>query len=240
MKKVLIVEDNVDSAKMLEKLVKEVDNTAVCYLTANPNEVYEIVFNNEIDLFLMDIILNTENLGDVSGIELAEKIRSVDRYKFTPIVFISSLTDPKMYAYSALHSYKYIEKPFPVEETRNTIKEALQYKKGNESNKYHYFRRDGILLAFREDEIVYLESKFHQIHLCTIKEKITIPYKTCNDMLEILNNENFAQCNRGTIVNRRYIENVDITRRYIKLRDNYGSLSIGAKYIKQVVDGREI
>ncbi len=239
-KRLLIVEDNIDTARLLVTLVKEVDDKAICHTTSNLNEVYEIIHNNVIDVFLLDIILNKGTPGDVSGLELAEKIRGIEIYKFTPIIFISSLTDPKMYTYSTLHSYKYIEKPFSLEETKNTIKEALNYKNGRECEKYHYFRRDGILFIVKEEEIVYIESKLRRMFLCTTKETIDLPYRTCSDILEGLRGDNFVKCNRGTIVNKNYIANIDFTRRYIKLRDGYGVLSIGKKYLKELVDKKEL
>ena len=38
--------------------------------------------------------------ADVSGIEFAQKIRTIEKYAFTPIIFTTSLEDPKLYAFT--------------------------------------------------------------------------------------------------------------------------------------------
>lgn len=236
-KKVLIVEDDLNSIKMLEKLIAEVDKTVVCYAANTVEQAYALMHQHIIDVFLLDIILNTKVLGDVSGMRLAEEIRAIARYRFTPIIFISSLEDPKMYAYSSVHSFKYIEKPFHIRETKETIREALLYNKYLEEDKFLYFRKDGVLFSVKENDIVYVESKRNKILICTMKEVMEIPYKTCNEMLEMLNATYFVQCNRSTIVNRRKIESIDTCNKYISFAPElgYDSVVIGTKYMKDIL-----
>ena len=89
-KSILIVEDDKHSMKMLEKLIDELDVSTICHKASSVKQAYEVLHENIIDVFLIDIILDTSVQGDVSGMILAEEIRSIDRYKFTPIIFITS------------------------------------------------------------------------------------------------------------------------------------------------------
>ncbi len=241
-KKILIVEDDPSSMKMLEKLIDEIDVSTACYKASSLKQAYEILHENLIDVFLIDIILDNNIQGDVSGMILAEEIRKIERYKFTPILFITSLQDPKMYAYSSVHSFKYIEKPFPIKETKESIEYALGYKTELERDKPLYFRKDGILISVNEKDIVYIETKLHMITIYTTKEETTIPYKTCKDMMEILDDRYFVQCNRNIIVNRKYICNIDTVNLYICLNDYfvYGNVNIGRRYLYKVLDGVKV
>ena len=45
---------------------------------------------------LLDIILDPRTSGDASGMKFADHIREVERYHFTPIIFITGLEDPSL------------------------------------------------------------------------------------------------------------------------------------------------
>lgn len=236
-KKVLIVEDDISSMNMLEKLVSEINMLAVCLKATNIDEAYRILHENVIDVFILDIILDTSVQGDVSGMKLAEEIRRIERYRFTPIIFISALSDPSCYAYTNIRSFKYIEKPFRLKETRKILREAMLFHTEPENDKYLYFRKDGILFSVKASDIVYIESKNHILYIHSEKEIIDVPYKTCKEMLEILDKRKFVKCNRSTIVNKDYIKTIDIVNRYIGIDDvnGYGKLAIGGGYLKEIV-----
>ncbi len=76
-KHVLIVEDNKIQMEMLKKIVQEVNPGAVVYTAEDVNKAYQILLENTIDVFLVDIILDTTKPGDISGIKLVENIRGI-------------------------------------------------------------------------------------------------------------------------------------------------------------------
>lgn len=238
-KNILIVEDDEYSMKMLEKIIIEVDMNVKCYKADNLNQAYVILHEYLIDVFFIDIVLDTKVLGDASGMKLAEEIRDIERYKFTPILFITSLEDPMMYAFKELHSFDYITKPYLVSEAKKAIEQALCYKTEYERKKTIHFKKDGILVSLIENDIVYMKSIGRTLHVFIQRDEITIPYKTCDYMMDVLDERLFVQCNRNTIVNREYIESIDSTNRYIKLKNFEGNeeISIGKKYLNKVLEG---
>ena len=127
MKTVLIVEDNARSMEMLTKLVKDIRTDVVIKSASRREEAEILALNNNIDLFMVDIVLDTSNPGDVSGMEFAERVRAFQKYKYTPIIFITSLEDPELHAYSDIHCYYYVEKPFNVAKVSSVIAEALEF-----------------------------------------------------------------------------------------------------------------
>ena len=144
-KNVLIIEDNINQLRMLRKLVLETSENAVVYAEANSADAYKVLMENTIDVFLVDIILDTTKPGDTSGIKLVEKIRNIPKYMFTPVLFITSLEDPKNYAYTDLNCLGYVEKPFSVEKVKKLLQKALNYTTEKEKDITICFRRDGIL-----------------------------------------------------------------------------------------------
>ena len=74
-KTVLIVEDCRPQLAMLEKLVLEVNPEAKVFPVDNIDAAYAVMLKRTIDVFIIDIILDTTKPGDTSGIELAKRIR---------------------------------------------------------------------------------------------------------------------------------------------------------------------
>ena len=114
MKNILIVEDNRKTLNALAQAISKIEKNIVVYQAETYEEACAVAFSKRIDVFVIDIILTTEKPGDVSGIRFADLARKHDRYMFTPIIFITALADPQLYAYKELRSFGYLEKPFSM------------------------------------------------------------------------------------------------------------------------------
>lgn len=236
MKEVLILEDKEESRRILAELVKQVQADAEVYAVSSEDEAYAIAMKRTIDLFLVDIILHPETMGDQSGADFAQNLRTIEKYLFTPIIVITSLYDPKIYMYSAVHCYRFIEKPFDAEKVKETIQEAIKYRTVDEKKRNIIFHVDGLLQMVAVDEIIYIESRKHKLYITTVEECLCVPYKSCKSMLEELDNDNFVKCNRGTIVNMSYIKKVDSVNRFIYLKETQDVLEIGPIMKKAFMD----
>lgn len=233
MKTVLIVEDNVRSMEMLVKIIKNLRTDVEIKTASNQEEAAILAMKYHIDLFMLDIILNASNPGDVSGMKFAEHIRTFQKYKYTPIIFITALEDPELHAYSDLHCYYYVEKPYDVEKVSSVISEALEFPAANKEPQNVFFRKDGILYKKEISEILYIEnSRAGQTVYCT-NGNLKLPYKPNHKILEELASDKFIQCSRYHIVNRDYIDKIDTVNRYIQLRNQKTQIEIGNSYKKK-------
>lgn len=232
--KILILEDNYVHMQALTDIIRSLHSDLQVYCASDVKTAYQLALENHIHLFLVDIILDIHKPGDVSGLDFAKAIRGVTKYKFTPLVFITSLEDPKLYSYSQLHCYGYIEKPFSVAQVRDTVLSALEYPVKEDDDKYVYFRKDGIVYSAHVKDIVFIESSRRKIRVHCINDELEIPYKTCEEMLKDLDSDSFIQCSRYSIINRRYIEQIDYTNRYIKLKYVDEQVEIGRIMQKEV------
>lgn len=234
-KKIMIIEDNKEVLAALSKIVKSVQADAKIFPFASLNGTYETALNNTMDLFLVDIVLKTDIPGDTSGIRFAKAMRGIQKYEFTPIIFITSLEDYQLHAYSKLHSYSYIEKPFDVEEVKNTVRSALRFPGCEEKEKTLYLAKEQILYALKCSEIVYAESINRQIHFHkTDGTELVVPYKTLKQILDEADDRNLKQCSRKVIFNERYVEYKDKMNRYIKMKGEERLIEIGRTYLKKI------
>lgn len=234
-KNVLIVEDNRASMDALVELTRECDSASVIYCATNSAMAYKYAMENRIDLFLVDIMLDSRVQNDVSGIVFADKMRQQERYKFVPMIFVTALEDQAMVAFHKLHCFGYIEKPFDFDRVRKTIREALQYPiKDERESQYFYYRKDGILYSIETDRIIYAEACMRVLSIHLPDETVQIPYMTCNSLLEKLNSQDFLQYSRNGILNRKYIDYIDETNRYIRMK-NGDMLEIGRVLKKRFI-----
>ncbi|MFQ9514275.1 MAG: LytR/AlgR family response regulator transcription factor [Eubacterium sp.] len=236
MKRVLILEDKEIHRMTLIKMLKEIDESLEVYDAGTVAEAYKISMENMINLFLVDIIIEPEVRGDVSGLKFVEAIRKIPYYSFAPIIFITSLEDPEMCAYRELHCYGYIEKPFDKEEVKSLIYQALKFPQKDNNSINVYFRKDGVVYAIKKEEIIYIEISRKEILIHTEKENIKMPYMPVKQLLKELNSENFIQCNRGCIINKTFVEYIDYVNRYIKICDREEYVEIGRTMKEKVVN----
>ena len=194
-KTVLIIEDNPIQAEMVKSLVLVVDSTVVVYTANDIKTAYEILMEKTIDVFLVDIVLDLDKPGDMSGIRLVKKFRGIPKYMFTPVVFISSLEDSSGYVYKDLHCLGYIEKPFSPDSVKRIVEKALYYSTSREKDAMLYFRKDGIIYPVKVKDVVYMESVNHnvEIHMAN-GNLLAVPYKTCKALLDEADSNCLIQC----------------------------------------------
>lgn len=235
-KKVLILEDNIDTLEALEKMILKLENRITIFKATNVKDAYKIVLESTIDVMIIDVILDTSVRGDVSGLKFVYNVRKVEKYKFTPIIFITSLEDASFYSYRELHCYGYFEKPFDEKAAIKVIKDALYYNSfvSNEK-KMIFFRKDGIVYPININEMVFCDSSNHRMRIKTIGEIMEFPYRTCKSILLEADADILIQCSRRTIVNKDFIKSIDPVNRFIELRHNYGLIEIGPTYIKSFI-----
>lgn len=225
--KVLIVEDNKAHMDALCKILKDLNRDLQVYCAYNLAEAFRLALEQHINLFLVDIILKTDKPGDVSGLNFVREVRDISKYKFTPVIFITSLEDPKLYSYRQLHCFGYIEKPFSVEQVRTTVLDALEFPTKEDDERYVYFRKDGIVYSKCIKEIIHIENSKRKIVIYCINDKLEIPYKTCEEILKELDSDLFVQCSRYDIINRKYIEQIDYINRFVKMKYTEAPVEIG-------------
>lgn len=236
-KRVMIVEDESSTRQLLAKIVKTVERRAEIVEFPTIDGVYDAAMKNHFDLFLLDIIMFPQIQGDLSGLRFAEKIRTVKEYEFTPIIFVTALEDAELYAYSKLHSFGYIEKPFLVEYVKKVISDAWRYLESKQKDDSLLVRKDGIVYSIKCSEIVYVESMLHQLYFHKENgEVVKSRYKSLQDLMKEIDDRKFIQCSRNVIINKDFVSNVDGINKYVTMREIKEPVCIGKSYVKKVLN----
>lgn len=227
MRNIVILEDNEVMRLYLFQLIDELHKNVNIYCVDNLKDAYNIAMEHQIHLFLVDIILNPANPSDVSGLRFVQEIRGVKRYEFIPIIFITALQDPELYAYRQLKCLQFIEKPFDEKEVQNAVIKALNFPIVTDRDRFVCFRKDGITHSVCVETIYYIDISRGKIVIHCKDKDLEVAYKSSKQILEELGSISFVQCSRFQIINKRYVEYIDYTNGYVKLQNIECALNIG-------------
>lgn len=124
--KVMIVDDNLMNVELLEEILSKFNLKISKFL--KPKEACQSMLHEKFDLFLLDVMM-----PEMSGFELAKRIKDTPHNQNAPIIFISALSDShnKIKGYN-LGSFAYIEKPFDVNMIRSQIFNILKNQRAQE------------------------------------------------------------------------------------------------------------
>lgn len=99
---------------------------------------------------------------------------------------------------------------------------------------YFPLRKNNIRYIIRLKEMVYAESCKRTLHIHMLDGSVfEISQKPIEYIIGLAGSKELFRCSRGILVNRRYINEVDITNKRIRL-ENGTMLKIGMSYIESV------
>lgn len=230
--RIFILEDQDVSREALKKFICSASNREeiVVDAAASLEEGRRYVESNvTYSAFFLDINLDISNQEDESGIELAKIIRQQVRYEFTPLIMVTSIARLEITAYRELHCYQYLLKPYIEDDVKALVKKLISTG-NNKEEKSIVVKKDGINYRIKCDSIVYIEAVPRGICLYLKKETMKVPYLTIVKLMEQLSQEDFVQCHRMCVFNKKYVENVDLVNRMIKLSYYDQPIEIGGTY----------
>ena len=233
--RILILEDQAESREALAGIIKSISEEIEITAVASENEAMAALLSeSEYALFLLDINLNTKNLSDTSGMNVAREIRKLHQYEFTPIVFVTSILSLELQSYRELQCYRYITKPFDKAEVAAIIEKVRMHSGEQKEAALITIKKDGINYKISCEDILFVQAISRGVRLVLKTEQIEVKYLTLKQLLPKLPEEEFVQCHRMYIVHRKYIDYVDTVNRIIKLRGCDESIEIGVTYKTQI------
>lgn len=230
MNSILIVEDDNVQRKDLISIAKNCNSNIRIFHTESIETAYTISENHEIGAFFVDILL-----VDGTGIEFAKKIRSIKRYQFTPIIFITGVPTKEMEAFHDIHCYDYILKPYTEESVKKIMNKILvdYFEQITDHDKYLDLEFRGIKQRINTKDILLIESKNRKIFIRTKYEEIRYRHMNLSQFIKELP-DNFIQIHQSIVVNPIYIEKIDKTNNQLYMKNIKEIVPIGTSFKKRV------
>lgn len=227
MKHYLIVDDDVTQLTGLYNVIKEFDHSIEIHTTTNLTDALQILSSFFIDLFLLDISLSAnKDTTSTDGIELGMIIRSMNKYKQTPIIYITSFSNRIQDAINMVHCFGFIYKPY----TPTDIHKLLQSLNTNFPE---------ATLQIRSEDTIYYELSLQSILLIQAEGKYMVYHTlqgifrsrqyTMKTLAELLPS-NFMRCHKSYIINRDYFLNYDSVNRCIHLVNYNMPIPVGRNF----------
>jgi len=235
-KAILLLENEIYRQNRIKKLINEIFEFSNVYIAEDLAKAYKIIVEKTIDIFIVNAVLEGECPYDVSGLQFVVRIREIPKYTLAPVIMISSLDDPELYAYEELNCLGYLPRSFSTNAMKKYLRKAAYFETKRKVDNTLFFRKNRVLYPVKVKDIVYINRKDRNIciHL-EDKSVMEIPYVTFSDIIDNADNRTLIMCNRKTIVNKDYVYAVDPTNRYVILRGKRGMLDLGDRYRRRVI-----
>lgn len=206
----LVVEDNYDDMEYVCDSLNALDAELNIFKAGKAFKALEIVYENDIDLILLDI-----ELPDMNGFSLANRIRNTEETSLLPIVFITGTDTNPLIAHRKYHCYDYIKKPF-VRSTFNQVIEPLlkgmaRQKKSETANvrakeKVVFLETKEAVFVVKYDELLFAEISGRTITVYLADRKVSGIKMKLDDFIETVNSPDFLRCHKSYAVNIRNID----------------------------------
>ncbi|MBD5394641.1 MAG: response regulator transcription factor [Lachnospiraceae bacterium] len=199
---IAIVEDDKKTRSCLQRFLEQ-------YEKESGNKFTIHIFEDGIDIVndyrcIYDVILMDIQMKKMDGMTAAREIRKTDSEVI--LVFITNMVQYAVNGY-AVNALDFILKPLNYFTFAQHMKRIEIYLE-NKLKNYLVLNTGGGILKIDTNEIYYLESLGHYIHIHKKKEVISV-LETMKNMEQALSSSGFFRCNNGYLVNLAYVEKVD-------------------------------
>jgi|GEM_PF-1486542 len=199
---VLIVEDNIASAKVLEQIINNLGHESMG-IAASPEQALLAVKKEQPDLIFMDIDLSSE----MNGIYTAELLSG---YYDIPVIFVSIHAEEIFIRHAKRFGLGYIVKPFTSKEVEDmlNIARAEIFKRQDKPVKEPIkikVKDDNRVFFINMDDVVCFEAQAHTIVAYTEFKSYQFT-SSLKDVKELDEQNLFIQTHRSFLVNRTCID----------------------------------
>lgn len=159
-----------------------------------------LIDGNGYDMIFLDI-----EMDSINGIELAEKIRKID--KRVPIVYVTSYEAYWRRAYK-VHAFQFIVKPVNEEELFSTMDDFISAHKELTEKKVQLKCEEGIVFAIQSEIYYFYIEKKKTVHVKTATDEYTVK-ENLRDIFEKLDNNQFYMSHKSCIINLRHVKSLE-------------------------------
>lgn len=200
--KIGMCDDNLNSikvaSKMLEaEIIEQELDAEISLISSNQKEVFDAVYNNEIDVLFLDIDFKSNGKN---GIEFAKDLRKINKNFY--LIFLSA--HPRYLHLSLLVKvYDYLIKPI----NRDTLSELVSRFKEEFAANSILFLHLNKWESVRTEDILYIEKDGKKSVIITKNLKYSST-KSLNTLINELPN-NFYKCHKSYILNTSKISSIN-------------------------------
>jgi len=124
MKKRVLIVDDFENTRWIVQQILEKEEELEVLSAANGKEALQYFNGGAIDLLITDL-----NMPEMNGIDLVRQVRSRDKYKYIPIIMLTTERNPEKKQMALdIKVTTWIQKPFEQGQFRKIVRKALRLK----------------------------------------------------------------------------------------------------------------
>lgn len=213
-KKILLLEDDKNQAKNLEKIIHNYSQKIEIMYAATAAQAMDFLSGNVLfDAFFLDISLDSQKRNR-DGLQLAEQLQAMPRYQRTPILFITAFPQ---YIYSALnhlHCFAYLLKPYSEKEVQQQLASLFESKRT-----LLLKTSENIHIRLSLDTLQYIQAHGRYMTFVTTSSKYHSRQYTLKELTQLLPGE-FLHCHKSYIINQTFVDNFDFVNHFAHMLVN--------------------
>lgn len=211
---------------MTEKVIEKNNIQAeIVYDTGDPEEFFDYVSKNCVDVVFLDVDLRSV----LTGLDLAQKIRDIN--KSVNIIFVTAHMEYVLLAFK-VKTFDYLIKPVSQAKLEECIVRLAQFTCTDTADMIKIKSGPSTYLV-KKNDIVYIEKVGSKSFVYTVNEIIET-YSTLEDFERILP-DNFHRSHKSYVVNVHKISKVDAIKNEVIFNNSY-KCYIGRKYRKSILE----
>ena len=232
--RVVVFDRNTFAVKGLTDTISDIsDNFDVEYFSDEENAL-GFALSENIDLFIIRIY----PVKNDAGYSFVKSLRKTKEYKVSFVVLLSSMDDEAMLneLYNELSCYKILSDPIDTKVFNQVLRTVSDYRIVRNDDIKVPFYIDGKCEQVRLSEMVWIGSDngLVSLHMNDAKIFNSSIRNYSLDVLESTLSKDFIRIKRTTLVNKNYIEKVDLEKNLIKLKGIEMPFNIGITYVPQL------
>lgn len=241
---VILVEDDHMQREILKTMIFSIYESIKIYEADSEISALEIIEKHNINMFLIDI-----SLKESSGLNLALKIRSIPKYEFSQLIFLTTHMDYMLQAFKQIHCYDYILKPYNKGNVQAMLNKLIdrEYDKLNNvdyslneytNNELVIKIRNGIYIVTKINEILFIEVKGRDCEINTVGGAYTYSNISLKKILDLINCKYIVQSHKAFAINKNYIfkiEKLDIRLSNVYFKNYSKTALIGHKFRNNII-----
>ncbi len=236
-KKWLLLESNKKQMENLREFIETRIPQAELTCADNLKDAYTLIFEQTFDLLIVNPILDEKDSADIAGIYFVRNVRDIIRYIFTPVIYITPLTDHDFSVYKDPNCMGYFRLPYKDADLQQVFEDALEFTTPKKNREVLYVRGKERLYSILVEDILYVEYVDGVAEIHTVNRAVErVEGALCKQSVAEMESMNLIQCGKNLFVNSFFVNEIDKKRKVLIIRGDGLELPIGSSFMKDVSD----
>lgn len=225
----MVVDDQRQSNELVVDHIKSIPSLELKFASTDPIDALNFLDNEKVDCIFLDI-----EMPALSGIEFIEALKARHGNAMPKIILITGYDQYALTGYD--HGvFDYLLKPVSFKRFKISIDRLMgSFSKNPPVHDFFFTDVDGAKVKISYNDVVWIEGAGNYITIITGERKM-MSYRSMQDIIQILPEEQFIRVHKSFIVSLRHIQAVRGNEVILLLDKKQQNIPIGVTYKEKLL-----